>query len=109
MNGLRNNRTGLEFAFGPQISICKQARGFYDINGEWILRSEIDADFDQPIPDNFEYRLDSRGDYRVASSFVFAVGKTFRSGNLNIPVNFFFVPNQDGSRMGISVGFNTNR
>ncbi|MFK7936780.1 MAG: hypothetical protein AB8G22_24920 [Saprospiraceae bacterium] len=110
LNGLRNNRTGLEFAFGPQVSISKQARGFYGKDGEWYLRSQTTQDgFDQPIPDSFEYRLDNRGEYRVASSFLFAVGKTFRSGNLNIPVNFFFVPNQDGSRMGISVGFNTNR
>ena len=50
--------------------------------------------------------MDSRGDYALNTGFVFAVGRTFKSGKLNIPVNLFFIPSKHGSRAGISVGFN---
>ena len=53
-------------------------------------------------------RLDSRGNLVTVPSFVVAIGKTFKSGKLNIPVNAFFIPNSDGHRFGISVGFNTS-
>lgn len=42
---------------------------------------------------------------------VFTVGHNFKSGNLNLPVNFAFVPGRDdmGSRFSILIGFNMNR
>ena len=43
---------------------------------------------------------------KVNASFVLGVGKTFKSGRLNFPVNFFFIPSKHGHRYGISVGFN---
>ena len=65
--------------------------------------------YDPEIHEKF-VRLDSRGDYRLGSGFVLAVGKTFRSGKLNIPVNAFFIPGKRYShRFGISFGFNMQK
>lgn len=110
LNGMRSNRTGWEFAFGPVFYSLKQANGYYDNENNWHLEEEWSAenpDIDNPY--EIESRLDSRGDITFASGFLFAAGKTFRSGRLNIPVNAFFIPNKDGHRFGISVGFNANR
>ena len=56
-----------------------------------------------------ESRFDSRGERQFDTGFVFAVGKSFKSGKLNIPVNAFFIPRRDGNRIGISVGFNAKK
>ena len=55
----------------------------------------------------FETRMDSRGEVVVQPSFIFAAGKTFKSGKLNIPVNGYFIPSKDGFRVGLSFGFNS--
>jgi hypothetical protein len=49
---------------------------------------------------------DSRGNTTISTGFLFALGKTFRSGKLNLPVNLFFIPSTTGMRYGISVGWN---
>jgi hypothetical protein len=51
-------------------------------------------------------RPDSRGNTTITTGFLFAAGKTFRSGKLNLPVNIFFMPSTHGMRYGISVGWN---
>jgi hypothetical protein len=107
LHGVRSNRNGFEFAFGPSLSVLKDAEGFYDESGTWNLLSEWQSQNpDTPIPTDTEFRFDSRGAYKVNSSFVFACGKSFRSGRLNIPVNVFFIPHRGGHRFGLSVGFN---
>ena len=105
LNGLRSNVLGWEFAFGPIFYASPKARGFYNDNGEWQLEHEAPEGQDPTI----QKRLDSRGDPVFDSSFVFAIGKSFKSGNLNIPINLFFIPHKDGNRLGISVGFNASR
>ena len=111
LNGLRHNRNGLEFAFGPNIVISKTADGYYDDNNTWHLQSEWElSNPGEENPHEIENRLDSRGDPAILSGFVFALGKTFKSGRLNIPVNAFFIPGKNEShRFGISVGFNTTK
>ncbi len=111
LNGLRHNRNGLEFAFGPTIAVSKKAEGYYDENGDWYLKSEWkDSNPGLDNPHEIENRLDSRGDPAIVSGFVFALGKTFKSGRLNIPVNAFFIPGKnDSHRFGISVGFNISK
>lgn len=109
LNGLRHNRIGLEFAFGPTMVLTKKAKGYYDENNDWNLESEWDSVEEGENPFPIEKRLDSRGEFDVSTGFVFAVGKTFRSGRLNIPINAFFVPNKDGNRFGISVGYNASK
>lgn len=109
MNGLRNNKWGLEIAFGPTFGIVKKAEGFYDANGDWHLK--YDPTYVNPDPLNTEYvkRLDSRGDFEAQFGFIVAVGKTFKSGRLNIPVNGYIIPNKDGVKVGVSFGFNAKR
>ena len=118
LNGFRNSKTGIEFAIGPSFLISKVAEGFYDDNGlygpvgKWYLENELRGDSLNPvakIPYTIVTRPDSRGDLKLTSSLVIGVGKTFRSGYLNIPVNFFFSPRKTGSLYGISFGFNINK
>ncbi len=108
LNGLRSNKSGLEFAFGPTVNVVKKADGYFDENNVWHLESEYvtDPDNPQPNPHPIESRLDSRGDFVLNTGFLFALGKTFKSGRLNIPVNAFFIPGKSGHRFGLSVGFN---
>jgi len=105
MNGLRNTKNGLEFAVGPTFNFVKQARGFYGSDKRWY-RNNIDTIPMNVTPGRNITREDSRGDLRIRSLFVVAVGKTFRSGNLNIPVNAYFIPGLDGFRFGVSFGYN---
>ncbi len=83
LHGIRSNKNGLEFAFGPTMRISK-------LN-----------------PSN--RMLDSKGVAVWNSDFVLAVGRSFRSGKMNIPVNVFFIPNRNGHRFGLSFGFNISK
>ncbi|TND08528.1 MAG: Uncharacterized protein FD123_2324 [Bacteroidetes bacterium] len=104
LNGLRSNKGGWEFAFGPTFSVVATAEGFYE-NDEWHTKGEWnDSLFASPPV--FERRLDSRGSATLHPSFVFAIGKTMRFGNLNMPINAYFVPGKDGARFGLSLGYN---
>lgn len=105
LNGLRNNKTGFEFAFGPSISFVKKIEGYYSSDGNWVVSG--DSSLRNTSNPNYEYRLDSRGAIEFQPSFIFAVGKTFKSGKLNIPVNAYFIPSNNGFRLGISFGFNS--
>lgn len=104
MNGLRNNKNGWEFAFGPSFSLVTHSRGYYDPETKiWTLENDT-----VPLPQGAELvtRLDSRGEPALQAGFVFAAGKTFKSGRLNIPVNAFVIPSNKGMRFGLSFGFN---
>jgi hypothetical protein len=107
LHGVRSNRSGFEFAFGPTIVLSKEAEGFYGDNGRWILLSDwLTANPGQPKPSQTTFRVDERGTTNARSAFVFAFGKSFKSGKMNIPVNAFYIPDKNGHRFGISVGFN---
>lgn len=110
LNGLRDSKLGLELAFGPIFLINKRAEGFYDPEdgGKWKLKEEFTGGSFDENPNPIVERLDSRGDLGITSSFVIALGKTFKSGRLNIPVNAFMIPNKDGHRYGLSFGFNAS-
>lgn len=109
MNGLRDNKNGWEFGFGPSLTLVSRAEGFYDGSGNWILKQDWlnDTTANHTVMPAFVRRLDSRGDYVLNSSFVFAVGRTFRSGTMNIPVNLYAMPGREGWRFGISFGYNS--
>ncbi len=109
MNGLRANRRGWEFAFGPTFNLVAKDYGYYDSENNWIRRSEWNATnvTTGATPPTFVERLDSRGSYTLGSNFVFGIGKTFRSGNRNVPVNFFAIPGRSGWRFGLSFGYNS--
>jgi hypothetical protein len=65
------------------------------------------TNINKPNPFPIMERMDSRGEYKLSSSFVFAFGRTIKSGRLNIPLNIFFSPGREGWRMGASFGFNS--
>ncbi len=104
MNGFRFNKNGWEFGLGPIFRFARLAEGYYDSNGEWVIKDEILEEM-SPYPD-LEYAIDSRGDLKLKTSLIIAFGKTFRSGYLNMPVNLYFVPNKEGSTVGLIFGFN---
>jgi hypothetical protein len=104
-NGFRNNKNGLEFAFGPSFTVRKTAYGYYDDDNKWV---RITNDTELPAGKDKDTRLDSRGTMGLSSSFVVAVGKSFKSGKLNMPVNAYIIPGKD-VRFGFSLGFNVRR
>lgn len=119
--GFRFGKGAWEFGFGPTFRLVKKASGFYDTEGylgkkgEWHLENEYNATSDtgisKPIsnPYSIESRLDSRGNTELSTGLVIAVGKTFRSGYLNIPVNVYVAPRKDGTTIGAMIGFNIQK
>ncbi len=119
--GFRFGKGAWEFGFGPTFRLVQKANGFYDTKdhmgggkGEWYLENQWnsgDSIVGKPVqnPYNIESRLDSRGSTELSTGLVIAVGKTFRSGYLNIPVNIYFAPRKDGSTIGAMVGFNIQK
>ncbi|MBC7425817.1 MAG: hypothetical protein H7321_04710 [Bacteroidia bacterium] len=103
MNGLRNNKNGWEFAFGPTLSFVNKSTGFYDNTNKWHLASDT-TNIGYKV--SLESRIDSRGELNISPGFVFAFGKTFKSGKLNIPLNAYVIPHNTGVRFGFSFGFN---
>ncbi|TAL59643.1 MAG: hypothetical protein EPN85_08960 [Bacteroidetes bacterium] len=120
MNGFRMGKGGWEFAFGPSFRIVKKAKGFYDagdvlgdgqnawhMENEWnVVDSSIGIPKPVPNPNSSITRLDSRGTSSLSARLIFGIGKTFKSGYLNIPVNLFVIPDKNGSTYGFSFGFN---
>ncbi len=101
LNGLRFK--GWEIGFGPVFRFSKIAEGFYDNEGKWNLGIPADdSGFD--LVNN----IDSRGDLNLSTGLVIAVGKSFRSGHINLPVNVFYshIPAFDSHVVGFMLGFN---
>ena len=46
---------------------------------------------------------------RFKTGWVWAIGKTFHSGYLNIPVNLFYSSGREGGYVGLSMGFNITK
>lgn len=104
LNGLRESRYGWEMAIGPVLNLTREAIGYENEAGEFVP--------DQTVPEGYKEirRIDSRGNFTLKSGFVLSVGKSFRSGNLNLPINAFYIPGKEGDhRFGLSVGYNTKR
>ena len=120
LNGFRSSKNGWEFGFGPTFRLTKMKDGYYigdtvggngdykdldkDNLANWRLRSEWSGPGENPH--TIRTRTDSRGDIRLKTGWVWAVGKTFHSGYLNIPVNLFYSSGKEGGYLGLSVGFN---
>lgn len=123
LNGLRFGKAGWEFAFGPGIGIKRMSKGFYDSQGlygeqgkYWSEREFDDSHFSQTDPETGvttepQYDItknpDNRGKYfSLNTRWVMAIGRTFRAGGLNIPVNIFYSSMKNSGMIGLSVGFN---
>ncbi|MFN3918329.1 MAG: hypothetical protein ACK4K0_11415 [Flavobacteriales bacterium] len=107
LHGLRGNKKGWEFAFGPTISLVRKSEGYYDMDGGW---NRV-RDYNDTIPLAYHTvtRMDKFGDPTLTSGFVFAFGRSFRSGKMNIPFNAYVIPQKDGWRFGASFGFNARK
>lgn len=102
MLGFRFNKSGIEFGLGPVLRVVTMSEGYYDESGNWQLAENL-------LPGSTvktSKTLDSRGDATLTNAMIFAVGKTFRSGYLNLPVNVYYSPRKDGSLVGLVLGFN---
>jgi len=130
LNGFRSSKNGWEIGFGPTLRLSRISNGYYvnneENNDNWRLNSQWEDDpnsikdsiyigpgeFDynyHPNPYSETTRMDSRGYLRLQAGWVWAVGKTFHSGYLNIPVNAFFSYNKNGYYLGLSMGFNITK
>ncbi|MGK0365441.1 MAG: hypothetical protein ACI85O_002507 [Saprospiraceae bacterium] len=111
LNGIRDSKLGIEIAFRPILFLNKEKRGYDDPedDNKWKLEQDYVSEEGLENPDAIIKRLDSRGYVRIGSSFIIAVGKTFKSGRLNIPINLFMIPNKEGHRYGLSFGFNASK
>lgn len=101
MNGFRESNYGYEIAFGPNFSLTRLAEGYHDDNGNFVK--------DDTPPEGFHSveRHHSEGSYSINTGWIWAFGRTFRSGHLNIPVNVYITqPDSKGWQAGFSVGFN---
>ena len=110
LNGFRMGKAGWELAFGPNLKIVKKADGYWDNretvgDKKWHLDNEWKP-ADGINPNTIENRLDSRGEAQLSTSLFIGMGRTFKSGYLNIPVNLYVLPRKEGSIAGFSFGFN---
>jgi len=101
--GFRHNIRGWEIALGPTAGLTKKAKGYY-VDGVWHLSTDWVGPETNPNPS--ERRLDSRGYITSHTGFVFAFGKSFKSGRMNYPVNLYIIPSNSGIRAGLTFGFN---
>ena len=109
LNGLRNNTNGWEFAFGPTFSLSKYSDGYINDQNQFIVSSTGPLSLEQEaasLGKSIESKPDSRGITQINYGFLFAAGKTIKSGKLNLPINLFVVPGKNGLRFGISMGWN---
>ena len=104
LNGIRDNRSGIEFGFGPTFVISRKSR-MYQENGVWYRPTDRRNVNNLPTTN----RPDSRGSAFIDANLVFAAGKSFKVGTMNIPMNVFFVPNKNFYRYGFSLGYNFRR
>lgn len=123
LNGFRGSKNGWEFAFGPTFRFVQKADGYFDKDGNWNLKSSWKSDPTREIPETpgyydennvyqaykIESQLDNRGNVSLSTGLLIAVGKTFKSGYLNIPVNIYVSPRKEGTIVGASFGFNVSK
>lgn len=106
--GFRHNIKGWELALGPTAGLTTKANGYYtyDTAGNKVWNLSTDWVGPEPNQNHVEKRIDSRGHVTYHTGFVFAFGKSFKSGRMNYPVNFFMIPSKDSMRFGLTFGFN---
>ncbi len=105
--GFRFGKKAWEFGFGPSFRLVQKANGYYDDNNKWNLVEDWNQS--GTIPYEIINRLDSRGDVKLSTGLVIAVGRTFHSGYLNIPLNVYVAPGKDGTNFGATFGFNIQK
>ncbi len=103
LNGFRSAHGGWEFALGPTLTWTREAEGYME-SGTWHFNNG-DGNYN-PVNKQLQTRSDTRGSIKTKPGLLLAVGKTFKSGKLNMPLNFYVVPRQNSLQFGVSYGFN---
>jgi hypothetical protein len=116
LNGFRMGKAGWEIALGPIFRVVKTAEGWYekdeagnfDPMSDWHLANEYSTIYEgMSLPENLKTTaVDHRGDIGLSTGLLIGFGRTFRSGQLNIPVNAYVIPRDGSTTYGLSVGFN---
>ena len=76
---------------------------FYNENGNFVSPTPSLA---SGFAYDYETHLDRRGYVKLTTTWLFAFGRTFKAGALNIPVNAFYSSSRGSGMAGVSVGFN---
>ena len=105
LNGFRFNSVGFEFGLGPVLRLVRKEEGYFS-EGDWVRVKDVER-----VPNNVEVLelVDNRGSIQTSLGMVVAIGKTFKSGYLNMPVNLYYSPVKGGSVVGVTFGFNTTK
>ena len=123
LNGFRFGKQGWEFAFGPSFGITKKTSGFFTKDGQnllgeastryWTENEFRKSSFGENSIESYGYEyaehLDKRGEIEFNTRWVMAIGRTFKAGALNVPVNIYYSSQKGGGMAGLSVGFNISR
>lgn len=110
LHGVRFGKGAWEIAMGPSLTAKTLLTGSTDFDGTFRTYGELSdlgvANVDQL---NYYTRPDTRGATYFSTNFVIGIGKTFRPGALNVPVNAYASFNKYGNSLGLSVGINITR
>lgn len=110
LHGVRFGKGAWEIAMGPSLSVKKLMAGTSEFDGTFRTFSDL-ANMGVVNPEQYNYfdRPDARGATYFAPNFVLGVGKTFRPGALNVPINAYASFNKFGTTYGLSLGINITR
>ena len=129
LNGFRFGSQGWEFAFGPSFGFKRISSGYFEGDNYITENDAHTANYAAYLsnPSNFDPvtgatvipytqlpksmfsdHLDKRGDLIISTNWIVGLGRTFKAGALNIPVNMYYSYNRFGGGIGASVGFNVN-
>jgi hypothetical protein len=110
LHGVRFGKGAWEIAMGPSLSCKKLESGTTDFDGHFRTYEDL-ANSGIANAGEFSYfeRPDARGATYFSPNFVVGVGKTFRPGALNVPLNAYASFNKYGTTYGISLGINITR
>lgn len=106
LNGFRNTKSGWEVAIGPSFTLSSYEQ-MIKFGDKYYTRADL-VKQGVDVTGMTEHKvLNSNGAVGIGTGLVFGIGKTIKSGKMNIPLNLFAtVPTREGWRIGISVGYN---
>ena len=124
--GIKRTSTGFfdaENKFGKGENYYFRERDWRDYANENFRNNDADSTyyndagvFTNPSPSEasgldygYTTNLDKKGDFKITTTWLFAFGRTFRAGALNIPVNLFYSSSKGGGMTGMSIGFNVQK
>jgi hypothetical protein len=110
LHGVRFGKGAWEIAMGPSLSMKKLESGTTDFDGSFRTYEDL-ANSGVANAGEFSYfeRPDARGATYFSPNFVVGIGKTFRPGALNVPLNAYASFNKYGTTYGVSLGINITR